>query len=88
MTEHIKPLADRLVAVHEEQPSQTTGGLYIPESAQEKPDVAKVTSVGPNVKEIKVGDRIVYKNYATTSVTIDKIDYLIIKEEDVLATVK
>jgi chaperonin GroES len=84
----ITPLADYVAASQEEVKSQTASGLYLPESATEKPKVAKIVAVGKDVKELKVGDRIVYKSYGTTDVTIDKQDYLLIKEEDVLAKVK
>ena len=84
----ISPLGDNLVAQAEEATSKTASGLYIPESATEKPKVAKVVAVGKQVKELKVGDRIVYKNYSTTDVKVGSEEYIIVKEEDVLATVK
>lgn len=87
MTTPIKPLADRVVAVKEQSASRTTSGLYLPENAKEKPVVAKVVAVGPSVKTLKIGDKIVYKDYATTELKVNDIDYLIVKEEDVLATV-
>ena len=87
MTVPIKPLADRVVAIKEEAKAQTASGLYLPEDAKEKPVVAKVVAVGPDVQQIKVGDQIVYKEYATTELKFDTTNYLIVKEEDVLATV-
>jgi chaperonin GroES len=87
MTSPIKPLADRVVAVREVAPTKTASGLYLPEAAKEKPVLAEVKSVGPDVKGIKVGDKIVYKEYSTTELTIDGTEYLLVKEEDVLATV-
>jgi len=83
----IKPLADRVVAVREEAQTKTASGLYLPDNAKEKPVIAKVVAVGPDVKSLKIGDRIVYKEYSTTDLKIDKDEYLIVKEEDVLATV-
>ena len=68
--------------------SKTASGLYIPEGATEKPKTAKVVAVGKLVKELKVGDRIVYKSYSNTDVKVGKDMYIIVKEEDVLATVK
>jgi chaperonin GroES len=62
--------------------------LYLPEKAAEKPKIAKVVKVGKSVKEIKAGDRIVYKNYSTTEVTVNDKEYILVKEEDILATVK
>ena len=87
MSTPIKPLADRVVAVREEVAAKTASGLYLPDNAKEKPVVAKVTAVGPEVKTLKVGDKIVYKEYSTTELKVDGIEYLIVKEEDVLATV-
>ena len=83
----IKPLADRVIAVKEEAKSQTSSGIYLPEAAKEKPSTSKVVAIGPDVKHVKVGDQIVYKDYMATELKIDTIDYLVIKEEDVLATV-
>lgn len=82
----IKPLADRVVAVREQAQTKTASGIYLPESSKEKPVLAKVTAVGPDVKTLKVGDRIVYKEYATTELKVDGTEYLLVKEEDVLAT--
>lgn len=83
----IKPLADRVVAVREEAATKTASGLYLPDNAKEKPIMAVVEAVGPDVKTLKVGDRIIYKEYSTTELKVNGIDYLILKEEDILATV-
>lgn len=87
MSTPIKPLADRLVAVKEEAKTQTASGLFLPDNAKEKAVVAVVKETGPEVKSLKKGDRIIYKEYSTTEVKVDGTDYLIVKEEDVLATV-
>lgn len=87
MSNPIKPLADRVVAVKEEAQNKTASGLYLPDNAKEKPVVAKVEAVGADVKNVKKGDKIVYKEYSTTELKIDGIEYLIVKEEDILATV-
>lgn len=87
MTSPIKPLADRVVAVREVAPTKTASGIYLPDAAKEKPVMAKVQAVGPDVKGVKVGDKIIYKEYSTTELIIDGTEYLIVKEEDVLATV-
>lgn len=60
----------------------------LPDKAQEKPKTAKVVAVGKEAKQIKVGDRIVYKTYSTTEVKVGKEEFILVKEEDVLATVK
>lgn len=87
MIERIKPLADRVVAVREEAQTKTASGLYLPDNAKEKPVVATVEAVGPDVKTVKKGDRILYKEYSTTEIKIDNTEYLIVREEDILATV-
>lgn len=87
MSTPIKPLADRVVAVREEVKNQTASGIYLPDAAKEKPVLAEVKAIGPEVKGIKVGDKIIYKEYSTTELKVDGTEYLIVKEEDVLATV-
>ena len=82
----IKPLGDRVVAVREEAKTQTASGLYLPDSSKEKPVAAEVKAVGGDVKNVKVGDKIVYKEYSTTDLKIDGTEYLIVREEDILAT--
>ncbi len=84
----ISPLADYIVAQSEEAQTKTASGLYLPDSAQEKPKTAKVVAVGPSAKQVKTGDRILYKSYSTTDVKVGAEDYILVKEEDVLATVK
>lgn len=86
MSTLIKPLADRVVAIREEAATKTASGLYLPSNAKEKPAYAVVEAVGPDVKGIKKGDKIVFKEYSTTELKIDNKEYLIVKEEDVLAT--
>jgi len=88
MSSAIQPLADYVVAQAEEAEKKTASGLYIPNSAQEKPKVAKVVAVGKDAKQVKVGDRIIYKAYSTTEVKVGSDEYILVKEEDVLATVK
>ena len=87
MSVPIKPLADRVVAVREEALAKTSSGLYLPDNAKEKPVIAKVVAIGPDVKSLKVGDKIVYKEYSTTDLKVNDDEYLIVKEEDVLATI-
>lgn len=87
MSTPIKPLADRVVAVREEAKTQTASGIYLPDNAKEKPVLAVVQAVGADVKHVKQGDKIVYKEYSTTELKIDGVEYLIVKEEDILATV-
>lgn len=86
MSVPIKPLADRVVAIREKAQTKTASGIYLPDGAKEKPVFATVEAVGPAVTSIKKGDRIVYKEYSTTELKIDGVEYLIVREEDVLAT--
>lgn len=81
----LKPLKDRIVAVVEKPLEKTKSGILLGE-AKEKPAYAVVESVGPEVKVVKKGDKILYKEYSNTDIKIDDKDYVIVKEEDVLAT--
>jgi len=87
MSSPVKPLADRVVAVREKAQEKTASGLYLPDSSKEKPVMATVVAVGPKVEQVAVGDKIVYKEYSTTDLKINETEYLIVKEDDVLATV-
>ena len=88
MATKLQPLSDWVVAEQEEAATKTASGLYLPDKAAEKPKVAKVLKVGKNVKDVKVGDRIVYKSYSTTEIKLEDTEYVLVKEEDILATVK
>jgi chaperonin GroES len=79
-----KPLKDRVFVSYTEELEKTAGGLYIPDSAKEKPQSGKVEAVGDDVKSLKVGDKILFDKYSGSKIAIDNNDYLIIKEEDVL----
>ncbi len=87
MSTPITPLADRVVAVREEAKTQTASGIYLPDSSKEKPVMADVKAVGDDVKNVKPGDKIIYKEYSTTELKIDGVEYLIVKEDDILAKV-
>ena len=81
----LKPLKDRIVAVVEKPLEKTKSGILLGE-AKEKPAYAVVESVGPDVENVKKGDKIIYKEFSTTEIKMDDKDYIILKEEDVLAT--
>ena len=81
----LKPLKDRVVAKIEKPAEKTAAGILLGE-AKEKPAYAVVEAVGPEVTAVKKGDRIVYKEYSTTEVKVEEKDYIILKEEDILAT--
>lgn len=85
----IKPLADRLLVEPKEAETKTASGLYIPDTAKEKPQEGKVIAAGPGKKdepmEVKVGDEVLYGKYAGTEVTVEGKKYLIVKQSDILA---
>jgi chaperonin GroES len=91
----VKPLADRVVIKALEETEQMRGGLYIPDTAKEKPQQGEVIAVGPGRfedgkrvdMELKVGDKVLYGKYSGTEVTVDAEQYLILRESDVLAVV-
>jgi len=91
----VKPLADRVVVKALEDTEQMRGGLYIPDTAKEKPQQGEVVAVGPGKvedgarveMELKVGDKVLYGKYSGTEVTVDNEQYLILRESDVLAVV-
>lgn len=88
MSVPIQPLADYVVAQELEAQTKTASGLYLPGNAQEKPKVVKVVAVGKDVKAVKAGDQIVFKGYSQTDIKIDGTEYVLVKEEDIIATVK
>ena len=88
MSVQIQPLADYVVSQAKAAQAKTASGLYLPDNAQEKPKIAKVLAIGKDVKQIKVGDKILYKSYSTTDVKVGTEEYILVKEEDILATVK
>ena len=85
----IKPLADRVLVEPKEAEEKTASGIYIPDTAKEKPQRGKVVAAGIGTKdvtmEVKVGDEILYGKYAGTEISLDGKDYLIMKQSDILA---
>jgi chaperonin GroES len=91
----IKPLGDRVVVRPEPADEKTDSGLYIPDSAQEKPQRGTVVSVGPGRVEngtridmtVEEGDEVLYGKYAGTEVTLDRDEYLIMRETDIFGVI-
>jgi chaperonin GroES len=91
----VSPLADRVVVKALEETEQMRGGLYIPDTAKEKPQQGEIVAVGPGrfdegkrvPMEVKVGDKVLYGKYSGTEVTIDGEQLLILRESDVLAVI-
>ncbi len=85
----IKPLADRVLIEPKEAETKTAGGIYIPDTAKEKPQQGTIVAAGPGKKdepmEVKVGDQVIYGKYAGTEVTVEDKKYLIVKQSDILA---
>ena len=85
----IKPLADRVQIEPKEAETKTASGIYIPDTAKEKPQQGTVLAAGPGKKdepmEVKVGDQVLYGKYAGTEVTVEDKKYLIVKQSDILA---
>lgn len=79
-----KPLKDRVFVSYAEEADMTAGGLYVPDSAKEKPQKGKVEAIGSEVKELKVGETVLFDKYSGSKVKIDDTEYLIVKEEDIL----
>ena len=93
----IHPLADRIMVKVLEAKDVTKGGIVLPDTAKEKPQEAEVVAVGKGkvsdegkviAPEVKAGDKILFGKYSGTEITVDGKEYLILKEEDILAIVK
>jgi chaperonin GroES len=91
----ITPLSDRVVVKASEDTEQMRGGLYIPDTAKEKPQQGEIIAAGPGKYEdgklvpmtVKVGDKVLYGKYSGTEITLDNEQFLILRESDVLAVV-
>ena len=87
----IKPLADRVVIEPLAAETKTASGIYIPDSAKEKPQQGKVVAVGKGTKDepmtVKVGDKVLYGKYSGSELKFDGKDYLIMREDDILAII-
>ncbi|MDR2562829.1 MAG: co-chaperone GroES [Prevotellaceae bacterium] len=91
MAVNLKPLADRVLVEPKEAEEKTASGIYIPDTAKEKPQRGVVVAAGPGKKdepmEVKAGDEVLYGKYAGTEITIEGKDYLIMRLSDILAVV-
>ena len=92
---NIKPLADRVVIKMLESEETTKSGIVLPGAAKEKPQMAEVVAVGPGgvvdgkeiVMEVKVGDKVISSKYAGTEVKFDGVEYIILRQSDILAKI-
>ena len=78
------PLGDRVFVTYTEEMEKTAGGIYVPDSAREKPQRGTIEGTGKDVKNVKVGDQVLFDKYSGTKIKIDDEDCLILKEEDIL----
>ena len=93
---NIKPLADRVVLKSLEQEETTKSGIVLPGTAKEKPQMAEIIAVGPGgvvegkeiTRYVKVGDKVIYSKYAGTEVKLDKEEFIIVRQNDILAVVE
>lgn len=90
----LKPLGDRVVVKVVEAEEKTAGGIILPDTAKDRPQEGEVVAVGPGrvlengqrvAPEVKVGDRVVFSKYGGTEVKIDEVEYLVVRENDILA---
>jgi len=88
----IKPLADRVLVEAQEAETKTASGLFIPDSAKEKPQQGVIIAVGNGKKdepmELKVGDKVMYGKYSGSEVSFEGKDYLIMRQSDVIAVIE
>jgi chaperonin GroES len=88
---NIKPLADRVLIKALDAETKTASGIYIPDSAKEKPQKGTVMAVGPGTNKnpitVKVGDKVLYGKYSVTELNHEETDYLMMKESDLLAII-
>lgn len=90
---NLRPLKDRVLVKYSEEPEKSAGGIYIPDSAKEKPQRGEVVAVGSGKvtddgklqkMEVKVGDIVLFEKYSGSKINIDDTEYLIIREDDIL----
>lgn len=94
---NLKPLGDRVVVLANEQDDHTASGLFLPETAKEKPQQGKIVAAGPGSRkengdritlDVKVDDTVLYAKYGGTTIKLEGLEYLILKETDILAIVE
>jgi chaperonin GroES len=94
---NLRPLQDRIIVKRVEEETKTAGGLFIPETAKEKPQRGEIVAAGNGKKtedgkvlplDVKIGDIVLFGKYAGTEVRVDGSDYLMMREDDILAVVE
>ncbi len=93
----LRPLSDRVVVLRIEEEQQTSGGIIIPDTAKEKPQHGKVIAVGPGKVDesgknipmgVKKNDRVLFGKYAGNEIKVDGVEYLIMREDDILGIIQ
>jgi chaperonin GroES len=85
---NFKPLKERVFVSYSEEQERTSGGLYIPDAAKEKPQRGRIEAIGGEVKGVKVGDEVLFDKYSGSKISFNDTDYLILKEEDILGVLE
>ncbi len=82
-----RPLKERVFVSYAAEPDKTASGLYIPDAAKEKPQKGVIEAIGSEVKDVKVGETVLFDKYSGSKINIDDEEYLILKEEDILGVI-
>ena len=94
MAEKLQPMTDRVVVKPTKKEEITRGGIFLPDTAKEKPQEGEVVAVGPGritddgkriAMDLKAGDRVIYSKYGGSEIKIDDVEYIILRESDILA---
>ncbi|HET6675028.1 MAG TPA: co-chaperone GroES [Nitrospiraceae bacterium] len=84
VAKNFQPLGDRVFVTYTEEMERTSGGIYVPDTAKEKPQRGTVQAIGKKVENVKVGDQVLFDKYSGSKLRIDDEECLILKEEDIL----
>ena len=93
----IRPLNDRLLVIREDEEQKSAGGIIIPDTAKEKPQLGKIVAVGPGkmgddgkrmAMEVKKGDRVLFEKYGGTEIKLDGVEHVFLREDDILSIVE
>jgi chaperonin GroES len=82
-----QPLGDRVFVTYTEELERTAGGIYVPDSAKEKPQRGIVQAVGKKVENVKVGEQVLFDKYSGSKIKVDNEDFLICKEDEILGII-
>ena len=84
VAKNFQPLGDRVFVTYTEEMERTSGGIYVPDTAKEKPQRGTIQAIGKKVETVKVGDQVLFDKYSGSKLRIDDEECLILKEEDIL----